>query len=297
MTDPKRPDPWIEIVSRHHRWMRPFIAIEWTMEWAVFLLSRLALFDLLKLLANLSLLVGAISYVLSAPVRQQAAADQRKAKQYQALQVIQLARGSGVGAGRREALYDLYKDGVTLDGVDLSKAHLALIALPFVQLNYSNLDGADLMGSCLRSASFSNSTMEFILLIGADLQNAMFMHAHLRGARLDHSILRRTNLFYSDLRGAYLPKSIFDAGQMDGANVYGAQIPHETEEELERFYKWAIEERGAVCIPSDDEWNRYHLDSQNIGFIKKKSNIMTCKSGQPQPLGTPWIAIRGPCEK
>ena len=79
------------------------------MEWFVYRLRSLALFDLLELAGRCTVLVVAIFWVLEADNR-------AKERHYRAWDLINSARGSTGDGGRRDALQDLNKDRVSLSG-------------------------------------------------------------------------------------------------------------------------------------------------------------------------------------
>jgi len=85
---------------------------------------------------------------MKAENERQQAVDQRKAKQYQAWQVINISQGKRSGGGRKDALEDLHKDKVPLVGVDISKAYL-----PELNLEKANLGGANLAEAILFNAN------------------------------------------------------------------------------------------------------------------------------------------------
>ena len=106
-----RPEPW----SRHrerakHRWLVPFIAIEWVWAWLAYWLSGWAFLEVLEYFGTLSVLLAVVSYFSESK-------DRIKQKHYQAWQVINSAQGKGGSGGRIDALEELHADGVPLVGV------------------------------------------------------------------------------------------------------------------------------------------------------------------------------------
>jgi len=96
----------------HGKWKQPFIYVEWLAETAVFWLKRSAFIELVGIVAGLSMIVAAWQYVGGAD-------DRKKAREYQAWQVINLSHGIGGSGGRIVALRDLLMDDVDLSGVDI----------------------------------------------------------------------------------------------------------------------------------------------------------------------------------
>ena len=118
-----RPEPW----SRHrerakHRWLVPFIAIEWVWAWLAYWLSGWAFLEVLEYFGTLSVLLAVVSYFSESK-------DRIKQKHYQSWQVINSAQGKGGSGGRIDALEELHADGVPLVGVDVSRAFLQDIDL------------------------------------------------------------------------------------------------------------------------------------------------------------------------
>lgn len=89
-------------------WQVPFGFAEWICERISAFLVQLAFFEILEYGGRLSLLVsfivGVYFYVTEADERRMQAAYQRKAKHYQAWQVISAAQGKPGSGGRMEAL-------------------------------------------------------------------------------------------------------------------------------------------------------------------------------------------------
>jgi len=233
--------------SQARRWsivLKPFGFIEWGLEWAAYGLRNLALFEVLGNLARLSILVGAISYLAGGELRRKQAEDQRLAKHYQAWQAISAANNQSGSGGRKDALELLFRDGVSLTGVDVCcDAYLSLLDLfdeeLGVTLDHSNFDGADLTGADLTTAQFRRATLK-----GADLReaklagasfdfailaNADFSRADVAGTRFADADLSGAILTGANLRGVYLRKASLEGAHLEGAdlteaNLYGADL-------------------------------------------------------------------------
>ena len=94
----QRPPHWPEFrAAIRSRWAVPFLYFDWLSQWAVYVMSRMSLFDLLEYCGSLSILIAVIFYFLDAPQR-------TKMRHYQAWQVINSAQGKGGSGGRIEAL-------------------------------------------------------------------------------------------------------------------------------------------------------------------------------------------------
>jgi len=198
-----RPAPW---KARKHsttpRWLTPFIALEWGLEWVAFALSNSTLLEVLEYLGSVSVLVAVIFYFAES-------GDRVKQRHYQAWQVINTAQGKGGSGGRIEALQELNADKVPLVGVDVSSAFLQGL----------NLKNASLLRSDFSSADLRNSN-----LAGADFALANLNSANLRGARFDYAKCVQTDLRNTDLEGANLSGVDLSGASLDDADLRGANV-------------------------------------------------------------------------
>ena len=242
----KRPDSWAEYKrSIRHRWILPWHAIDFALQWTAYLLSRWALLEVLEYLGILSVLFAVIFYYSEA-------GDRKKQKHYQAWQVIDAAQGKGGSGGRIEALQELNADGIPLIGVDLSgaflqgvhlrRAKLARADLEAADLRHSVLEGSDLEYARLKSANFRSGSLRFVNLLEADLEDADLVGANLLGANLAKANLRNADLRNADLQGVRWQA----IKAIDSANVHGVRNAPE------QFIAWALQ-HGAVSIRGDDE--------------------------------------------
>ena len=191
-----RPEPW----SRHrerakHRWLVPFIAIEWVWAWLAYWLSGWAFLEVLEYFGTLSVLLAVVSYFSESK-------DRIKQKHYQAWQVINSAQGKGGSGGRIDALEELHADGVPLVGVDVSDAFLQDINLSRANLLRANFRAADVRGGNLDGAQ-----MQYVDLASANLRDAILRNTDLRNATLQDADLTAANLSEADLGGVNLAKA------------------------------------------------------------------------------------------
>ncbi len=103
MTEPTRPKPLRGRLPQKKMLLPlavPILAVEWVLEWIDFATSQMALFRVLGNLARLSILVAVVSYFMSADERREAAADAKKAKHYQAWQMLHAAARPTTTTGR-----------------------------------------------------------------------------------------------------------------------------------------------------------------------------------------------------
>src|ERR1700675_201469 len=144
-TERKRPNP----LSHYHREARhPFLVplhwVEWACRWLVYWLSGWAFLEVLEYVGTLSVFFAVVSYFSES-------GDRLKQKHYQAWQVINTAQGKGGAGGRIDALEELNKDGVALEGADVSDAFLQGVVLNDEDLDRSNFSSADARGGRFRA--------------------------------------------------------------------------------------------------------------------------------------------------
>lgn len=199
----RRPDTWEALMSGvKHRWIIPFRAFEWLLEWVAYGLSRWSFLEVLEYLGSFSVLIGVIFYFSES-------GDRIKQRHYQAWQVINTAQGKGGSGGRIEALQELNEDHVQLVGVDVSSAFLQAVRLERANLVRADLSAADVRGGDLREATLSY----------ADLHSA-----NLRGSRLEHAILSDADLHDADLVGADLGGAKLDGADLTSADLRSAKL-------------------------------------------------------------------------
>src|SRR5215472_2229190 len=249
-----RPEPWLRHRERaRHRWLVPFIAIEWVWAWLAYWLSGWAFLEVLEYFGTLSVLVAAVSYFSESK-------DRIKQKHYQAWQVINSAQGKGGSGGRIDALEELHQDGVPLVGVDVSDAFLQ-----GVDLNGANLLRANFRSADIRDGSFAGSQLEY-----ADLTSANLRHADLQRADLQNANLQDADLFGADLAQANLTGVRLAKADLRNTDLHGIKWQEIAEIKLANvfgvknappgFLDWAAK-MGAVSVESDAGWlARFHLD-------------------------------------
>ncbi len=239
-----RPVPWSERKSRsRHRWLVPFIAIDWGWEWLAFLLSNWSFLEVLEYLGSFSVLIGVIFWFSES-------GDRVQQRHYQAWQVVNTAQGKGGSGGRIEALQELNADHISLTGVDVSSAFLQGVRLGHANLMRANLNAADLRESDLQLADLSWADLHFANLRNANLEHAVFAHANLSdcdlagadltGAQLDGANLTNADLQSADLRGIAWQQI---------ANVVNTNI-NGVRNASDGFVPWALQ-HGAVQKSSE----------------------------------------------
>ena len=249
VVDPKsRPPTWSDHKARHPRWfVRSILAVEWATEWLVYTLKRWAFVELLSIAGSFALLATLFGYCRGADDRVRAQQDARKARQFQAWQVINSAQGKPGNGGRTQALEDLAADSVDLSGVDLSGSWLEGLTLPSVRFvglkaDSANLRFADLRGADLKYADFYGADLSYADLRGADLFGARLSTARLDSACLDganltmavvdsailnHVSMRNTIAFAASFKRSYfLEMAPMDSAYFRDADFDSATLSH-----------------------------------------------------------------------
>lgn len=194
----ERPKEWKTLEAAcKHRWLLPFLAFEWAMQWTAYGLSRWSLLEVLEYLGAFSVLVAVILYFSESGARV-------KQRHYQAWQVINTAQGKGGSGGRIEALQELNADKVPLVGVDVSSAFLQGVRLEHADLLRSDFSAADLRGSDFAFANFTYANLHSANLRGSSLRNVTFTNADMSDADFVGSDMTGANLSQTDLDNADL---------------------------------------------------------------------------------------------
>jgi len=239
-----RPHSWSQYKENRMLVALPFRALEWSLQWCAYYLSRWALLEVLEYLSVLSVLVAVIFYFAES-------GDRQKQKHYQAWQVINTAQGKGGSGGRIEALQELNLDHVPLVGVNAAGAFLQGI-----QLQGANLFRADLEASDLRDANLQAVDLQYANLRSANFRQANLGRAKLADADLTDGDLANADLSGSDLRGANLQSADLRHVNLQGAqwkdikNIEKANI-HAVRNAPDGFVAWAIQHH-AVSLPGEE---------------------------------------------
>jgi hypothetical protein len=245
-TPRSRPAPWkVRKQRTPHRWLIPFVALEWIFEWAAFALSNWSFLEVLEYLGTFSVLIAVTFYFSES-------GDRVKQRHYQAWQVINTAQGKGGSGGRIEALQELNEDKVPLVGVDVSSAFLQGLHLRNANLLRSDFSSADLRNSDLSGVNFALANLN---------------SANLRGAVLDHAKCDQTDLRNTDLNGSSLVGVDLAGASLDASDLRSANLQNIAWQSIKSiaaaniagvrnapagFVEWALK-NGAVDQPNAEE--------------------------------------------
>jgi BTB/POZ domain-containing protein KCTD9 len=159
-------------------------------------------------------------------------------------------------------------DNAMLDDAEIVACNLRNSSFVGSQLNRVDLDGSILTSAHFEGASLSHATMRM-----TDLTNAKFTGANLTRAVLSAALLKNSAFDGADLAGAVLENATLAGADFSKANLAGSNLngvrQWEKIKSVERanisatraapegFVKWALE-RGAVIVPSENDFVRYH---------------------------------------
>ena len=196
-------------------------------------LKKIAVFDLLSLLANVAIITSLGAFLTGGE-------RQRHDEQvYAAWQVITAAYGQPGNGGRKRALEFLNSTPgspgrrrwfgkpwarESLQGVDVAKANLAEVRLPNADLRGANLQDADLGYANLQDADLEYANLQDADLEYANLQSSELSFVNLQNAKLLSANLQGSNLRSADLRGSELYEVNLQASNLSGAKLQGSGL-------------------------------------------------------------------------
>jgi hypothetical protein len=156
---------------------------------------------------SLSIVTAAFLFILEGSRR-------RRREHREALELLMACRQAGVvmSIARVEALEDLNRAGLWLDGFDLSGTNLEGLQAEGGRWRRVNLTGA-----MLRGAHFSGSDLRGAILRGADLRGADLRETDLKETDLREADLREADLSAADLRGSRLEGALLEGAQFDSS--------------------------------------------------------------------------------
>jgi len=215
-------------------WWVPFAFAEWFCERLSDRLDRWAFLDVLERVGHLAILVAVVFYIVEAPER-------RKGNQYYAWQIINSLKGSRTDGGRKYAIQDLLRDGVSLAGIDLTDAILPNVDFKNADLRQGRFWRAELLDadfqravlsgsrfneSLLNRANFSEAHLENVEFTEACLDNADFSHSDLGGAQFYLTKLRNTVFADANLSREILERADLTGAAFVDANLCAAKLVH-----------------------------------------------------------------------
>lgn len=232
----QRPKSWkaASATFKEARWRKSFLVIEWCCEWISYWLSHWALLEVLEYLGKLSLLVALIVWIYGCNDRKQAAesakqeaADARKSRHYVAWQTINSAVGKPGNAGRADALQDLNRDKIQLDGISLTGG---MVLVGPLLLTNASMTRADFSGGTFEQVNFSRAILDFSKWENVRCKNCSFQEASLWAATIKGSTFVWCDFGFvegaKNTNGAlFLTQFTGDRTEFTVCNFAGAEFP------------------------------------------------------------------------
>lgn len=185
-----------------------------------------------EILGKLTIFVAIATWIFEIP-------DRAKEKHYRAWGIIYAGMGKRGNGGRVDALQDLNKDHVDLDGVDLRNAYLGQVQLPNAWIQNANFENAylgqanfshsrapaagfisktsfvraDLWAANFRNVDFVDNDFSFANLSNAGFEDATFM----RGVRMKHVEINNTRFQGATIVGVDFEGTDLSYGHFDNA--------------------------------------------------------------------------------
>jgi uncharacterized protein YjbI with pentapeptide repeats len=165
---------------------------EWLCEWVSYALSRWAFLEVLEYVGKLGILIAIVSYVYpgcrdrkqATESAKQSAADTRLSRHYIAWQTINSALGKPGNGGRADALQDLNRDGIPMDGISLSGKAILIGPL---NLTNASMRHADFTDGTYENVNFSGANLDFSKWFNTVAEECNFRSASFWAATFDHS--------------------------------------------------------------------------------------------------------------
>jgi uncharacterized protein YjbI with pentapeptide repeats len=125
---------------------------------------------------------------------------------------------------RRKHEYEEALQKIDLDQTNIAGANLENAMLKGASLQGANLNGIRLKGANLEGASLNISDLQDADLEGANLKAVWFLHSKLQKANLERANLERANLHDADLASANLQGTNLKGAWLIGAKLAGAHL-------------------------------------------------------------------------
>ncbi|WP_375497127.1 pentapeptide repeat-containing protein [uncultured Nostoc sp.] len=222
-------DSWKKIASVWTKW---FMSLP--LKNKIFLLRK-GIFWLLQKGILLSAVFAIGHYIWTIPERHKQALEQKKQAHYQAWLIINSAQQNQTASGgRKEALEDLSKDDVSLEGVNASglsannKTYLRFIQLQGANLQYAKLQYTDLTGANFQNTYFFKANFQGSRMPGANFSKADLKNANL--TKTDIGLLSllskdgNKNLISANFQDANLQDANLQDADLQGANLQDADL-------------------------------------------------------------------------
>ncbi|MEM1168360.1 MAG: Uma2 family endonuclease [Cyanobacteria bacterium P01_H01_bin.35] len=230
-SDTETPEQETRLIRRFADWWET-TPIEKFIEDIDYFLANLAVFNVVALLANITLILSLVGWFTGREER-------KEEKFFATWSIINGGQGDKSGVVKK-AVERLHKNKFTLDGLTLNKTYLG----------GAELSQANLVDTELSEANLINTNLSEAILISANLSKADLRLANLSNAILDEAKLSQANLSQANLDGANLFDAKFTNAQIKLAcNWKGAvYVKSKMVEEITELYvdyEWVPEDKQA----------------------------------------------------
>ncbi len=181
-----------------------------------YLLKNSAILSILSFLANVALIVSLVSWLTGF--------EKRKEEQlFSTWTIINDGKGDKSGIVKK-AVERLHKDKFSLSGLELNETNLSGANLSGARLSKANLSGANLSGTDLSEANLSGADLSKANLREAKLNETDLSQANLHGTKLILASLSKANLFGADLTKADLYRANLSEAYLIGTDLPGTNL-------------------------------------------------------------------------
>ncbi|NEP79561.1 MAG: hypothetical protein F6K39_16145 [Okeania sp. SIO3B3] len=222
-----------------------------------YLLKNFVIFEIIGLLANITLILSLVSWLTGFQER-------KEEKHFSAWSIINEGQGDKSGVVKT-AVERLNQEGFSLSGLQLNKTNLHDANLIGARLFQANLSEAILSRNKLAKANLVLANLSKVFFIGADLSEA-----YLNGANLSQANMIGTKFTKANLGGANLSEADLDLVNLDGANLRGAYF-FNAKNLSNAQIKLACNWKEATYVKSTIQTNNIDtLFEENIDTISEK---------------------------
>jgi len=165
--------------------------------------------------------------------------------------------------------------GADLSGANLQEAGLDGANLQEANLEVANLQEAKLLGANLQEANLGGANLQDATLVGANLQEASLRRANLQGADLYVANLQEAKLFDANLQEAYLKHANLQDANLVEANLQKAYLWGAN---LQDAYLWRANLQDATLVGANLQdaylWRANLQDATLVGAMFSETTVL-----------------------
>lgn len=111
-----------------------------------------------------------------------------------------------------------------LRGLELNRAQLRGVQIPYVDLSYSTLNGCDLSGACLQGSKLSWATFDSCKLNNGDLLQVMADHSRFYKCSMIKAVLGVGDFRSASFKGSGLALAMLDGADLTNTELEDAEL-------------------------------------------------------------------------